>query len=56
VSKVDPSIDVLRAAAAKALADDFSIDLAKRPSPEPEIAIACARDAAKAWVRWVHRT
>jgi hypothetical protein len=56
VSNVDPSIDTLRTAAAKALADDFAIDLERRPSPEPEIAIACARDAAKAWVRWVNRT
>ena len=56
VSPVDPSIEILRAAAAKALADDFSIDLARRPSPEPEIAIACAREAAQAWVRWVNRT
>ena len=56
VSPVDPSIDVLRAAAAKALANDFAVDLARRPSSEPEIAIACAREAAQAWVRWVRRT
>lgn len=56
ISNVDPSINVLRAAAVKALADDFAIDLERRPRDEPEIAIACARDAAKAWVRWVNRT
>ena len=55
VLPVDPSIEVLRAAAAKALVDDFAVDLAKRPSPEREISIACAREAAQAWVRWVNR-
>lgn len=55
VSPVDPSIDVLRQSAARALATDFAIDLSKRPSPEHEVAITCAREIGEAWTRWVAR-
>ncbi|GEM_PF-3702253 len=55
ITSVHPTIDHLHEAATRVVAQDFSIDLAQRPSPEPEIAIACAREVAGAWVRWVHR-
>lgn len=55
VSPIDPSIVRLHEAATNALAVDFRVDLSKRPSPEPEVVIECAREAADAWMRWVHR-
>lgn len=54
-SPLDPSIVRLRDAATNALVTNFGVDLSKRPSPEPEVSIACAREAADAWTRWVHR-
>ncbi len=48
-------IEELRSAAVRALAMDFCMDLGRRPSPEPEIAIVSALEAAHALERWIHR-